>query len=335
MVEFWFTTFPVPGQSESTAKRLEDSGWDGIFFPDTQCLSGDIYSAMCLAAKATTRLQVGTAVTNPVTRHPAVTASAIATVQVESDGRAVLGVGRGDSSLAYLGRRPAPVTELERYLDQVQRYLRGEPVDLDGYESHNTWIADTGQPKVPVEVAATGPRVTAVAARLAERVTFAVGADPARLEASIAAARSARSASGLDPDDLSVGAYVNVACDDDLARARSIIRGSTGTFAHFSGMSKASSEGTADAEIFEHIASTYDMANHASGAGEHMRDVPDEFISRFAVTGSAEYCVERLAALTELGLDRLVLLTGSRDSDPSATAASIDRLTTDVFPHLR
>lgn len=335
MTEFWYTTFPVPGQSESTARRLEDAGWDGVFFPDTQCLSGDIYSAMCLAAKATTQLQVGTAVTNPVTRHPAVTASAIATVQVESGGRAVLGVGRGDSSLGYIGQEPAPVGKLETYLEQVQRYLNGLPVDLDGYESHNIWIGSTGQPKVPVEVAATGPRVIAVAARLAERVTFAVGADAARIEAAMASARAAREAAGLDPDELSFGAYVNVGCDDDVAQAREIIRGSTGTFAHFSGMTKASREGTADAEIFEHIAANYDMPNHASGAGEHMKAVPDDFISRFAVTGSADYCIERLGALTALGLDRLVLLTGSRDSDPKLTNASVERLSTEVLPQLR
>ena len=112
MTEFWQLTFPMPGQSENTARRVEQAGWDGLYFADTQCLSGDIYSAMCLAAKATTHLKIGTAVTNPVTRHPAVTASAIATVQVESAGRAVLGIGRGDSSLGYLGQKPASATTL-------------------------------------------------------------------------------------------------------------------------------------------------------------------------------------------------------------------------------
>ena len=110
MTEFWQITFPMPGRSETQARAAEEKGWDGLFFADTQCLSGDIYSAMCLAAKVTTTLQVGTAVTNPVTRHPAVTASAISTVQVESKGRAVLGIGRGDSSLGYIGRKPAPAT---------------------------------------------------------------------------------------------------------------------------------------------------------------------------------------------------------------------------------
>ena len=76
MAEFWQIAFPAPGTSEDNALAAEAAGWDGLFFADTQCLSGDIYSAMCLAARATEHLQLGSGVTNPVTRHPAVTASA-------------------------------------------------------------------------------------------------------------------------------------------------------------------------------------------------------------------------------------------------------------------
>ena len=335
MAEFWQLTFPVPGNSENVARRAEESGWDGQYFADTQCLSGDIYSAMCLAARATTRLKVGTSVTNPVTRHPAVTASAIATVQVESGGRAVLGIGRGDSSLGYLGQKPASWRTLETYLDQLQRYLRGDAVDLDGYASRNMWIQSSGQPKVPVDVAATGPRVISLGARLAERVTFALGADAPRIRAAIEAARSARESAGLDPGDLSFGAYVNVACHDDIAQGREIVKGAVGSFAHFTGMSEASSQGLEDAEIFRHIGANYDMDNHGSGAGSHMKTVPDDFISRFAVVGPASYCVDRLGELLALGLDRLVLLTGSRDADPAQIVASVDRLGSEVLPQLR
>ncbi len=334
MTDFWQVAFPMPGQSERAARRVEDAGWDGLFFPDTQCLSGDIYSAMCLAAKATKTLKVGTSVTNPVTRHPAVTASAISTVQVESGGRAVLGIGRGDSSMGYIGRKPAPASKLETYIETVQKYLRSEPVDCDGYDSRIVWLEGISQPKVPVDVAATGPRVIALAARHAERITFALGANPDRIRGAIAAAKSARVAAGVE-SPLSFGAYINIACDDDITRAVNVIRGSAGTFAHFSGMSEASRAGTADEEIFAHIGRTYDMANHASGKGAHMQDVPDEFVSRFGITGSAEYCIDRLGELIATGVDRLVLLSGSRDADPQAAAASVQRLSEEVLPKLR
>ena len=335
MAEFWQLKFPIPGQSETVARAAEEAGFDGLYFADTQCLSGDIYSAMCLAARATTRLKVGTAVTNPVTRHPAVTASAIATVQVESGGRAVLGIGRGDSSLAYLGQKPASWRTLENYVDQLQRYLRGEAVDLDGYASRNMWIQKSGQPKVPVDVAATGPRVISLGARLADRVTFAVGADVSRMRAALGAARSARESAGLDPAGISLGAYINVGCHPDVGQAREIVKGQVGSFAHFTGMSGENSRGLQDAETFRHIGANYDMANHGLAAGRHLQAVGDDFISRFAVTGSPSYCVDRLGELIELGLDRLVLLTGSRDGDQVRIAAGVERLGSEVLPQLR
>ncbi len=88
------------------ARLVEEGGWHGIGIFDSQNLGGDTYVAMALAASATERLELSTDVTNPLTRHPAVTAGAIASVQEISGGRAVLGIGRGDSALAYVGHAP-------------------------------------------------------------------------------------------------------------------------------------------------------------------------------------------------------------------------------------
>ena len=88
--EIWMITFPIPGAFAQMARMAEESGFDGIGIVDTQNLAADPYSELCLAAHATKHLKLRTAVTNPVTRHPAVTASAIATVQAESGGRAIL-----------------------------------------------------------------------------------------------------------------------------------------------------------------------------------------------------------------------------------------------------
>ena len=135
-------TFPIPGAFAQMARMVEESGFDGIGIVDTQNLAADPYSELCLAAHATKHLKLRTAVTNPVTRHPAVTASAIATVQAESGGRAVLGIGRGDSAVAKIGERAPSSKDFARYISQVQGFLRGEEVTLDnGFRSRNEWIA--------------------------------------------------------------------------------------------------------------------------------------------------------------------------------------------------
>ena len=88
MTEVWATGISLPGVAVRMAQRAEADGFDGWFVVDSQNLAGDCYVALAQAAAATERIQLGTGVTNPFTRHPAVTASAIASVHAASGGRA-------------------------------------------------------------------------------------------------------------------------------------------------------------------------------------------------------------------------------------------------------
>lgn len=165
---------PRTRKAAEYAERAEEAEWDGIGFLDNQNLCGDIYVSLALAANATDRIQLSTEVTNPVTRHPAVTAAAIASIQEASEGRAVLGIGRGDSALAFVGHAPAYVKVLDSYLEALQAYLNGGRVAFDDLTfcrgmaptvdslkmadrpqgSRLRWI-DRQDGKVPVAVAAT------------------------------------------------------------------------------------------------------------------------------------------------------------------------------------
>src|SRR5262249_27531205 len=116
--EVWTTGAGVPGLAARHAAAAEAAGYDRLALVDSQNLAGDCYGGRALAAQATRRLRLATGVTNPVTRHPAATAAAIAAVHAESGGRAVLGIGRGDSALAHLGYAPAPVAVFERTLER-------------------------------------------------------------------------------------------------------------------------------------------------------------------------------------------------------------------------
>lgn len=336
--EIWLLYIPAPGTAGGVARLAEQAGFDGLCFADTQCLAADVYTALALAAAHSERLRLATGVTNPVTRHPAVTAGAIATLQVESGGRAVLGMGRGDSSLAHLGREPVPVAEFERYLRAVQGYLGGEAVDQDGHPSRLEWLAETGMPKVPVDVAATGPRMIGLAARLAERVSFAVGAEPERVRQAIETARRAREQAGLDPAEVSLGAYVNVVCHPDAARARELARGGMASFARFSAMHGKAVGGVpeADRAQVERLGRGYVMAEHGMRESEHARSLDPAFIDRFAVAGPPEHCRQRLGELFELGLERILVVPGSRDPAlRGELMEALQRLAAEVLPALR
>ena len=269
--EFWVTNFAAPGRAGRIAKRYEDAGWDGLLFTDSQHHNGDVYQSLAIASVATERIGLGTGVTNPLTRNAAVTAAAILSVQVESDGRAILGIGRGDSSLGHLGLGPAPVGVLEDYVAKVQGYLRSEAVVQNDHSAHLKWIE--GIPKPPVDIAATGPRVCEIAGRVADCITVAVGADAERMQRNIDRARVAREAAGLDAATLATGAYLNVAAHPDVAVARRVIRGSIGTMAHFSSMRGAPLDevSSADRGVVRNVGDHYQLSLHGDVRAEHLR----------------------------------------------------------------
>ena len=93
-------------------RLLDDLGFAMIGKGDSQALSLDPYVTLSVAAANTKRAMVGTLVTNPVTRHPAASAAAIASLQVLSHGRAFFGIGTGDSSVYNLGRGVRNATAL-------------------------------------------------------------------------------------------------------------------------------------------------------------------------------------------------------------------------------
>jgi 5,10-methylenetetrahydromethanopterin reductase len=346
----------VPGATARLARRAEDDGWDGIGLVDSQNLAADPYVELGLAASVTTRLGLATAVTNPLTRHPAAAAGAIATVQAESGGRALLGIGRGDSSLAHLGLAPVPVPVFWRYLARLQGYLRGEEVPFEvasdgagevgssealglaggpsGSRLH--WLGRE-LPKVVVDVAASGPKVIAAGAILAERVTFAVGADPKRVRWAIDQARAARAQAGLDPDALGLGAYLPVLVHRDRATARTLIAGGAASFARFSVM-HGQVVGPADERERGALAAVhdaYDMNRHFSHGSPQSKVLPDDLIDTFGVAGPPAYCVERLLALVEAGLTKLFFLGGGFGLDREAQRESRRLLVDEVLPALR
>jgi 5,10-methylenetetrahydromethanopterin reductase len=215
--------------------------------------------------------------------------------------------------------------------------LRGEAVLIDGFESRLRWLESLQLPPVPIDVAATGPKVIELAARVADRITFALGANPERLRWGIEKARAARRAAGLDVESLEFGAYANVAPHPDVAIARELVRGGVGTFAHFSGMRGSSAEGTKpeDRAVFEGIHARYDRPNHTLGRARHAAALDADFLERFAIVGPTQRCVERLRELADTGITKLVLTSASFDANRDEAARSRTLLEREVLPALR
>lgn len=332
--EFFLRSYPMPDDMAAHAAAVERDGWDGLLLTDSQNLSMDVFGSLYIAAAATSTLRLGTAVTNLTSRHPAVVASSFATLHHVSGGRAHIGVGRGDTALELIGVKPPPASRFETQVAALQGYLRGEDVDLEGFDSRITWLPVENETKVPVDVFGSGPKVIGAGVRLADRVTVTVGAEHERVAWAVATARAAAEAAGRDPETLQVGAFVVGCVGTDQGAIDALVRGNASISAHFQ-RNVTSTLTAADADVVDHVTRNYDFYHHGLEHAGQAEDLDAGFLDRFCVVGAPEHCIERLQALLELGLSHLILVGASRDIDPAVRERSDHLLATEVLPALK
>jgi 5,10-methylenetetrahydromethanopterin reductase len=166
-----------PRQFRAMVREIEELGFNNLWLTDSSLHARDCYAYLTLAAAESQHLRLGTAVTNPLTRHPAITASAIATVDEISGGRAILGIGTGDRPLLALGLKPSPLAVLEETVTAVRRLWRGEVVDLESsqFSLEGAHLRFQARADIPVYVSGSGPRSLKLAGRVADGVVLLAG----------------------------------------------------------------------------------------------------------------------------------------------------------------
>lgn len=356
MVAFWRAGGSMNATSMEAARKVEAEGWDGQVFMDSQSLSADPYVMMGAWAVATERLKLSTGVTNPMTRHPVVTAAAAASLQSLSQGRAVLGIGRGDSALAYLGRAPTSLNAFRRTLLDLQTLLSGGEVAFGNHESvahapsadtlslgdrpavsRLQWLPE-GLPKVPLDVAATGPKVIEMSAPIAEQLTFSVGAMPERLSWALDIARAARARQEPSGKGISYGAQIIVVCHPDIELARQIATSFVPPLARFQVIQgeAAGPKSKSDENNFAAIRKGYDMTRHSKAISHDKlkgATLTQDFVERFAILGPPDRCAERLLELLALGIERFVIV--GPGFHPEARTDDKSLFASEVMPAVR
>lgn len=193
---------PLP-ELVAFVQETEQLGFDDVWFPDSQLLWRDVFATAAAAAAGTSRIGLGTAVTNVVTRHPSVVAGAARTVAELAPGRFVLGVGVGNSSVAPAGLAPSTQAGLRTGLTAIRHLLAGRETDLGG---GRTRLRDPAT--VPIHVAASGPRNLRLAGELADGAILLSGVAPGPLAAAMR--QVAAGAAGREPGPITVSAFCRV-----------------------------------------------------------------------------------------------------------------------------
>lgn len=306
---------PVP-EVTAFVKECEDAGFDGVGMLDSQMLERDVFVSMAHALLNTSKIKVASAVTNPVTRHPSVLASAAQTVSEVAPGRAQLWIGRGYSSANVIGIPPATVRQMRDSVVMMKSLMAGDQFDFGDTSSR---MRHGGGVPTPVYIAATGPRVMKVTGEVADGAVLMTGIHPSAVaEARELIADGAKSA-GRNPDDIETIFTCTTIIRDDLNEARELARPLAVQrlmeTTHVRWL-KASGLDFSDMELPRGLWDLYPDVPHAEDwdkARELCSFLPEDALAQICDTmgliGSPEYCAERIKRAEKAGLEHLYLMT--------------------------
>ncbi len=304
---------PIERTIELT-RRAEDAGFEHGWVFDSHVLWRDPYPLLTLMAQATRTLRLGTCVTNPATREPSVTASALAVLDELSGGRMDLGIGRGDSARRVLGKPPTTMATLEEAIVVIRDLVEGRTTTYEGAELALPW---TGRWKLPVWVAGYGPMAIAMTGRVADGIILQL-ADPDLIRWFVSQLRAAEAAVGRPAGSVKVQAAAPAHVGE-----RGECRERTRWFPALVSnhvvdlVNKYPREQLPDSLTgYVRDRTGYDYHHHAEVGSSNAGFVGDEVTDRFCVLGSVEEHRAKLHELAEAGVDQfnLYLMNGDEES---------------------
>jgi 5,10-methylenetetrahydromethanopterin reductase len=287
------------------AKRAEDLGFESIWLTETRFTRDAITTAAAVAA-ATSRVRIGTAVTNPFTRGAVLTAVTFATLDELAEGRLVFGFGPGSP---HILRRQGfgfdlPLTRMCEHIDVVRQLLTGERVS---YKGRTVTVDNVAldfrpfRPSIPLYLGVTGPKALDTAAEIADGVILNGFVSAQYSERTIGRLRDRAVQSGRAEDDIEIASWLMVSVDRDSGKAKDAVRPMVATYlANFPNIARES--GLPD-DLLETIGLTY----AEKGVLEAAKHVGDEVVTRLSCAGSPDEVLDLIQARRNVGVTLPIL----------------------------
>src|SRR5215467_9441714 len=212
-LEFGVGLFPTEPLQKMIhlAKLSEELGFSHIWVGDSHLIWREAYVNMAAVALNTSKVKIGTGVTNPLTRHPSVVASAYATLEEYSPGRMIVGIGLGDSSVETMGMKPAKLSFFEKTMQDMRDLFAGQEVQLETGKIH---LLHPCTGKVPIYIAASGPKMLELSGRIADGIIVLVGVADEYIAHAKEKIFSGARAAGRQPEDVKLVLWVPCAVSD-------------------------------------------------------------------------------------------------------------------------
>jgi 5,10-methylenetetrahydromethanopterin reductase len=284
------------------AKAADHYGFDLIGIADTPGNAMDPWVAATMVAEAIEQARLAICVSNLASRHPAVSAAAIASLDLLAPNRAILGLGTGHSGTRNIGLARSGVADLAAGTAFVRQLLAGRPATWRGAEAHLPWV----QRRSPVFIAGSGPQALAAAGRHADGAFVNFGIAAENLAQTDAAVIAGARAGGRDPAEVEIWQIAALDCHRDVPAE--LHGGIVELKRRYS-----TRPGAADAALVDELG------------------LFDYLARRFAVYGTPEECHAQMVAAQAARLRR-VMFTVSLAADPVAT---VELFGSEVLPALR
>jgi len=293
-------------------RLAEEAGFAMVMTGDTPAIMGDTYVGLTTIALETSRCRIGTYISNPVTRHPTVTAAAIASVNDLSSGRAFLGLSTGDSGVYNLGLKPAKQAELEEYILAVRGLTQEGEAVYKGHALQMSWYRG----KVPIYMAPGGPKGLRMAGRIADGVFLETGFLPDVIADTLRQIEEAVQEAGRSIDDIDIWWHARACMGDTVDHA--IEKIPSGLLGIGNRLARFQQEGKFISDDIwaklQELKRRYDFMSHhenkASGTQRNAAMLDElglrEYLSaRFGILGNPDDFVARITQLEALGVKNI------------------------------
>jgi 5,10-methylenetetrahydromethanopterin reductase len=311
MIKLGFEMAPEGVQETVSLVRMaERLNYKSAWFADSQLRFSEVHVSLTACACSTEKILLGTSVTNPLTRHPSVTASAAATLAELSGGRFILGIARGDSSAHTIGANPSSVKEFREALRMIMKLLSGE-----GYVTRErTWQLLIRKIRPKVHVACTGPQMLKLAGTIADGIMLKVGHTHQLYRYGMETARESAAEAGRNPDELDFSCFASVCVDEDRHKARELAKYFVARFLKVApvmadylprdvtGIDRAFALEVA--ERFSWARKKIDIDEDVETAKKLIRD---DLVDRYTIAGTPEDCVRQIKVAEQAGVSHLLM----------------------------
>ena len=330
------------------ARRAEEAGFDGVGITDMPMVLSDGFVSMAIAAEATSRIRVASAVTNPVTRHVSALASVVQTVAELAPGRVEIWIGRGDSAVYTVGLTPASVNEMREFILTLKSLLAGESVNFNGTVSR---MRIGGGTHVPIYVAADGPRAIALAGEVADGALLRVALHPKVVETARQHLAEGAKRAGRNPEEIEVIYFTHAIIRDDLQEAREVARPHCVRWLMKKAMARGLREAGIDVDRLEmpkeliegrpeamETLNLYPDLHHAEDwerAMELCAFIPEDILAQICdalgFVGTPEYCAQRLHEAYSDGMEHFYMAAAETYDFPRRELEAFEKT---IFPNI-